>query len=171
MIPLDALFSRLALLCVGLLENCLETVIRSEEFPKPANALVYGIKEITMINFKLMGKDQVSGLSKMHDAVVELRGVTRFAETPQDFAPESTTRQVPTVALFEHFHFIGGAELTFADWKYVGNWWLDKISSIWVIAGTWEFYSASDYKGDCWVYGPGLYDEVRVNIASLRARS
>jgi len=121
-----------------------------------------------MLDLKIAGRTQLAGLNKMHGAVVELAGVTRFAQKPGSYVESSKQREVPMIALFEHFHFIGGAELTFANWKYVGDWWVDKISSILVVAGTWEFFSKRDYKGDCWTYAPGLYDEIGVSIASFR---
>src|SRR6266542_5006988 len=117
-------------------------------------------------DLKLAGKSQVIGLSKSHRATVEFPHTIGFSRAHKDVAPQPFA-VLPMVALFEHFHFVGGCELTFMNWRYVGDWWVDKISSLLIISGTWDFYSEPNYQGDRWEYGPGLYDEVTSKISSF----
>jgi hypothetical protein len=124
-----------------------------------------------MLDIRSTGGGQLAGLSKIHNAVVDLSSAKSFPERAGDLSHLSDGRSIPMIGLFEHFKFVGGAELTFANWRYVGDWWFNKISSIIIITGVWEFFSAKDYQGDCWILGPGLYDKVTVQILSIRSHS
>ena len=118
-------------------------------------------------DLKFLGQNHLIGLSKIHQAVVEPPPKTQFGKAAEEPA-QHRVGIVPMVALFEHFGFIGGAELTFMNWRYVGDWWAGKISSLLIISGSWEFYSEKDYSGQRWAYGPGLYDEITSRIESFR---
>jgi hypothetical protein len=111
-----------------------------------------------------------AGLDKSHGAVMDSARVQPFPKKPTVQAP-TQGNPLPVVALYDHIHFEGGTATTPFNWSYIGDWWTDKVASIAVLSGVWEFYSERDYKGDCWVLGPGLYDDVGVKLGSIRVRS
>ena len=55
---------------------------------------------------------------------------------------------------------------------YVGDHWNDQISSIQVLAGTWEFYWDANFRGEVLRLGPGSYpyvgDHWNDQISSMR---
>lgn len=67
----------------------------------------------------------------------------------------------PCVQIFEHIDFGGSNQITFLNWKYVGDFWNDKISSLIVISGIWRFYEHKCYDGRFWDLGPGYYRRIR----------
>jgi hypothetical protein len=68
--------------------------------------------------------------------------------------------------------FGGESIRTGDDSQYVGNHWNDRISSIRVIAGVWQFYWDSNYLGAVMELGPGIYryvgDRWNDQISSFR---
>ncbi|HEX5904707.1 MAG TPA: beta/gamma crystallin-related protein [Candidatus Nitrosocosmicus sp.] len=84
---------------------------------------------------------------------------------------------LPEIVVYEHVNYSG------AEWRInfitsnVGSFWNDKISSIIVISGTWEFFEHINYGGRVWVLTPGYYISVsnfgipHDVISSFRVRS
>lgn len=58
------------------------------------------------------------------------------------------------------------------DYPYVGDFWNDKISSIKVDSGTWEFFEDANFQGSSFLLTPGEYawigDEWNDRISSFR---
>ncbi|MCW3463164.1 beta/gamma crystallin family protein [Chitinophaga nivalis] len=84
---------------------------------------------------------------------------------PAGLDNSQTERALPEVVLYEHNDFGGANWRTNLNYTYVGDFWNDKISSIVVVAGVWEFYQHDNYNGPRWRLGPGYYRWVEdVNI-------
>jgi hypothetical protein len=115
-----------------------------------------------------------SGLDRAHNAVVDLNRVEPFTSGPgvQQVAAASlqTPATMPQVTLFEHHHFEGGSASTTFDWSYLGDWWADKVASLVILSGVWEFFDERDYQGNVTTLGPGHYDDVHGTIGSMRAK-
>src|SRR6266567_2020850 len=86
---------------------------------------------------------------------------------------------VPHVILFEHANFHGAHKHVFGSESNLNagddNFFNDKVSSIVVLAGTWEFFRDSEFQGSYGVVlGPGLYPWVEAvkikndDMSSLR---
>ncbi len=63
----------------------------------------------------------------------------------------------PEVVVFEHIDFGGAEWRTNLTHPYVGDFWNDKISSIIVLSGTWEFFEHANFQGASTILGPGYY--------------
>jgi Beta/Gamma crystallin len=69
----------------------------------------------------------------------------------------------PEVVLYQDINFGGGEWRTNLGYSYVGDSWNDTISSIIVVAGTWQFWRDRDFQGvgdQPWILGPGYYSWV-----------
>lgn len=66
-------------------------------------------------------------------------------------------KYLPEVVIYEHIDFGGANERTNLNYHFVGGFWNDKISSIVVVSGIWEFYEHHHYEGRKWKLGPGYY--------------
>lgn len=63
-----------------------------------------------------------------------------------------------SIQVFVDVNFSGGASnIVDFDSAYVGDFWNDKISSIKVFAGTWDFFEHSNYQGRSLRLSPGQY--------------
>ena len=69
-------------------------------------------------------------------------------------------RIFPEVVVFEHRTWGGAEWRTNLNHSYIGDWWNDKISSVMVISGTWEFFQHRDFQGAMTRVGPGYYEFV-----------
>ena len=69
---------------------------------------------------------RASGLDRSHRAVPD----HSYSKTFERSMAEKETGSLPQVALYEHLHFEGGSALTTFDWKYLGDWWTNKVASI-----------------------------------------
>jgi hypothetical protein len=88
---------------------------------------------------------------------------------------------VPEIVVYEHTNFGGASWRTNLNYSYVGDSWNDKVSSIIVVAGTWQFWRHSNFvagAGDRdWILGPGYYSWVEAfgipndQISSFAVRS
>jgi uncharacterized protein YkwD len=58
------------------------------------------------------------------------------------------------------------------DYSYIGDFWNDKISSIKVYSGTWEFFEHANFQGRSFRLGPGEYpsfnNETNDTISSFK---
>jgi len=81
-----------------------------------------------------------------------------------------TATLVGEIEVFEDIDFGGDRWRTPHSYSYVGDEWTDRISSIIVYAGTWQFFDHRDHQGNTWVWGPGKYGRVPFNdvISSWR---
>ena len=70
---------------------------------------------------------------------------------------ERCVDRLPEIVIYEHIDFGGASERTNLNWYYVGDWWNDKISSIVIASGVWQFFEHWHYEGASWVLGPGYY--------------
>lgn len=61
------------------------------------------------------------------------------------------------VELFEDINYGGDRWRTTLGYDYVGDKWNDKVSSIIISSGTWDFYADSYQRGFHQVLGPGAY--------------
>jgi hypothetical protein len=109
-----------------------------------------------------------TGLDRSHRAIPDLTHTTTYSASLA--AGEGHPIPLPQLTLYEHLHFEGGSASTTFDWRYVGDWWTNKIASLVVISGIWEIYSDRDYKGGVRILGPGYYDDVTGSVGSIRAR-
>ena len=111
---------------------------------------------------------RASGLDRSHGAIADHTYAAPFP--PSGTKERLDLASIPQISLYEHLHFEGGSATTTFDWKYVGDWWEDKVASVVVVSGTWELYEKRDYTGAKAVLGPGYYDDVTGKIGSMRAR-
>ncbi len=44
-----------------------------------------------------------------------------------------------------------------SGWSYVGDNWNDKISSVIILSGTWQFFENAGFTGASTTVGPGFY--------------
>ena len=66
-----------------------------------------------------------------------------------------------SIEIFEDAQFSGAASGALdQDFSYVGDVWNDKISSIKVYSGTWEFFEHRDFQGRSFRLTPGAYSWV-----------
>ena len=65
------------------------------------------------------------------------------------------------VVIYEHINFGGASAQTSLNWRYVGDWWNDKVSSIVVLGGVWRFYEHANYGGRYWDLRIGQYPWVQ----------
>lgn len=70
------------------------------------------------------------------------------------------------VAIYEHINWGGATAQTTLNWRYVGDFWNDKISSIVVLGGRWRFYEHIHYGGRYWDLEAGQYASVPNDIIS-----
>lgn len=64
------------------------------------------------------------------------------------------------VSIWLHGGF-GGIEGRFtANQNMLNAWWDRSVSAVEVTAGTWQFYSERDFRGDMVAAGPGRYDNL-----------
>jgi len=73
--------------------------------------------------------------------------------------------RTPEIEVFEHWDFAGVSWRTSLSYRYVGDFWNDKISSIIVYSGIWRFFEHRDFKGDHWDLGPGHHRRTPRNDA------
>jgi hypothetical protein len=64
---------------------------------------------------------------------------------------------LPEVVLYEHVDFGGAEWRTNLSYSYVGSDWNDRVSSIIVVSGTWQFFVDVDFGGASVTLGPGYY--------------
>lgn len=64
---------------------------------------------------------------------------------------------LPEVVVYWDKDFRGASWRTNLNYSYVGGYWNDRISSIIVVSGIWEFYEHKDYGGWAVRLGPGYY--------------
>ena len=63
-----------------------------------------------------------------------------------------------TVEIFTDCNFSGTSSGTLnQDYSYIGDFWNDKISSIKVYSGTWEFFEHATFQGGSFRLQPGSY--------------
>ena len=63
-----------------------------------------------------------------------------------------------SVEIFVDSNFSGTTSGTLdQDYSYIGDFWNDKISSIKVYSGTWEFFENANFQGRSFRLGPGEY--------------
>jgi len=70
---------------------------------------------------------------------------------------------VPEVVLYDDINFGGAEWRTNLGYSYVGDFWNDKISSLIVVTGVWQFWRDPNFQGvgDLpWVLNPGYYSWV-----------
>lgn len=101
-------------------------------------------------------------LSTYNGSVVDLESpvgsVKLLKGAPKkDAAAAGAVPCIPEVVIYEHIDFGGANERTNLNYYFVGSFWNDKISSIVVVSGIWEFYEHWHYEGRKWVLGPGYY--------------
>jgi hypothetical protein len=78
----------------------------------------------------------------------------------RDSANAQNKRTGCEVVVYWDGGFHGEAWRTIDDQRDVGSHWNDKISSIVVVSGIWEFYWDQQYKGEVLVLPPGGYPSV-----------
>lgn len=93
----------------------------------------------------------------MSSAIVEPLGIP--GSKPSDV-------HTPEVVLYEDDGFKGDEWRTNLNYSYVGSGWNDRISSIIVIAGVWEFYEHRDFGGQVCRLGPGYYGSVEATCGA-----
>ncbi|KAB8318710.1 hypothetical protein SD81_014885 [Tolypothrix campylonemoides VB511288] len=65
------------------------------------------------------------------------------------------------IEIFSDPNFAGDASGVLTDEKpYVGDFWNDKISSIKVYSGTWQFFEHANFQGRNFQLGPGEYSQL-----------
>jgi Beta/Gamma crystallin len=64
------------------------------------------------------------------------------------------------VIVYWDANFGGEARTSSEEFPYVGDHWNDRISSIRVIGGVWQFYEHANYFGAFMQLGPGSYSYV-----------
>jgi hypothetical protein len=124
---------------------------------RPCSFVISENKELIMEKFVLS-----HNLTTLNGCVVDLeseigdlqliRGAKRSAAVSS-----VTARRLPEIVIYEHIDFGGASERTNLNWYYVGDWWNDKISSIVIASGVWQFFQHWHYEGASWVLGPGYY--------------
>jgi hypothetical protein len=65
-----------------------------------------------------------------------------------------------SLEIFVDCDFAGTRSSIDQDYPYVGDFWNDKISSIKVYSGTWEFFEHRDFQGRSFQLNPGEYSYV-----------
>ena len=65
------------------------------------------------------------------------------------------------IVVYENSDFQAAEWRTNLGWRFVGDFWNDKISSFVVVRGVWQFYAGEDF-GGCASreFGPGVYQWV-----------
>lgn len=68
---------------------------------------------------------------------------------------------MPQVIVYQDVNFGGNSWFTSLNpgwgWSYVGDNWNDSISSVIVLAGTWQFFENAGFNGASTTVGPGWY--------------
>lgn len=70
------------------------------------------------------------------------------------------SNRLPEVVVYYHSNYGEPSWRTNIGYRYVGDYWNDKISSIVVVSGRWIFYEHADFWGEHWSpveLGPGYY--------------
>ena len=63
-----------------------------------------------------------------------------------------------SVEIFEDINFSGKTSSSLdQDFSYIGDFWNDKISSIKVYSGTWDFFEQANFQGKSFRLEPGSY--------------
>jgi hypothetical protein len=80
----------------------------------------------------------------------------------------SNKNEVAHAVIYEHADFktypSGGKEEVYFGYDYVGHWWNDRISSVIVVSGNWEFYEHKNQGGaKSNIVGPGYYYNVQLD--------
>ncbi len=92
------------------------------------------------------------------DVTVLGNAVREFPSANQNVnADELTIKRLPEIVIHEHMDFGGAQARTNLAWSWVGDYWNDKISSIIVVNGVWEFYEHINFGGKVWTLGEGYY--------------
>jgi hypothetical protein len=94
----------------------------------------------------------ISDVSPLGNAVREFPNANESVD-----AKAVTSSRLPEIVIYEHIDFGGAKERTNLAWSWVGGYWNDKISSIVVVNGVWEFYEHINYGGKKWTLGEGYY--------------
>ena len=85
---------------------------------------------------------------KYHACAVTLSREPTLAEAPP----------MPEIVVFDHSGFRGAYARTNLSFLYLGDFWNDRISSLIIVSGVWQFFRDDYYKGDMWELGPGYYE-------------
>jgi hypothetical protein len=107
------------------------------------------------------------GIGGMQGAILDRTTLSSFPEKPGMHV--KSRDPAPFIIFYEHHHFQGAMCSSFFDLKYLGDWWSDKVASLVVAAGVWQLFPEREHKGTPWVIGPGIYDNVHVEILSIKA--
>lgn len=72
------------------------------------------------------------------------------------------TYLLPSCIVYQDRDFPFGEGLVFSlppgwGWSYVGDAWNDKISSVVILSGTWQFFEHAGFRGAFVTRGPGWY--------------
>lgn len=78
------------------------------------------------------------------------------------FLKSNTLQDVGEIVVYEHLNFDGEEWRTNLGYSYVGDDWNDKISSILIQSGTWEFFEHRDFQGASFRIGAGYYPELGI---------
>ena len=84
-------------------------------------------------------------------------GTVFAADASRTKATEAVEQRLPEVEVFEHRDFKGDRWRTSFGYKYVGSDWNDRISSIIVYSGYFEFFEHRDFGGASKLLSPGHY--------------
>lgn len=81
---------------------------------------------------------------------------------PVPGAPQGPSLAAPPcdLTVWPDERFWGGSAAFTTDQKRVGLWWNDRISSIEIRSGVWQFFMDNDYLGASVVAGPGRYASI-----------
>ncbi|WP_414584744.1 beta/gamma crystallin-related protein [Scytonema sp. PCC 10023] len=65
------------------------------------------------------------------------------------------------MVVYSHVNFTGDeSEVQTHDRPHVGGFWNDKISSIRIMGGRWQFFEHANFGGNSWELGIGEYPNV-----------
>jgi hypothetical protein len=83
----------------------------------------------------------------------------------------------PQIIAFDHEEFLGDHMHIFGHRRDLGKWG-NRISSLIILSGTWEFFDDEDFKGtSLGTFGPGMYANIAAkglknnSISSVRLAS
>ncbi|MCC5465559.1 beta/gamma crystallin-related protein [Pelosinus baikalensis] len=79
------------------------------------------------------------------------------SQDPPIIPVQTQVLRFPEITIYEHIDYGGANARTNLNWYYVGGFWNDKISSMVISSGVWQFFQHAHYQGAYWVLGPGYY--------------